>query len=512
MQESYTRNYIKIYAFQCISILLGFASLFVVVPFLSSDQTIYGIYSVCISVNIFLSYADLGFLGAAQKYAAESFSRNEMKEETRLIGFSHFILLIMVLVLSCIFLLLSYNPSWLIHDISGEENIRIASSLLLILAVSAPITVFQRLLQMIFSIRLLDFQLQKVVVSGNVIKILSVFFFFSAGRYYIVEYYLFQQAVALLVVGIGVWMVIRKFDYPLWDVIRNIRFSKVVFDKTKSLALSGLFVTATWVLYYELDSVVIGRTLGANDVAIFAVGLTLLGFLRSLLGVLYAPFASRFNHFIGLKQEDDLKKFYFEVMRLTFPLVVFPIAAVVIMTKGIIISWVGPDYEASVDVTMWLLACNVLAFVSYPTSLMLVAKEKIMQMYKINSLIVIIYWGGVILSISSWGLTAFAFFKFAAFILSGLTYLWWALNIMGISLGEFAAKIVLPYVPALIVMATCLFLVKDSYISGKDFLNLFLNSCMVGGGVLLALVISLVVNRRLRDNFSKLCLSIKNGI
>lgn len=501
MQESYAKNYIQIYAFQCLSILLGFVSLFVVVPFLSSDVTVYGIYSVCISINIFLTYADLGFLGAAQKYAAESFSRNEIKEEVALIGFSHFILLVMVLVLSSIFLFLSYNPTWLIHDIDGETNIHIASELLLILAISAPITVFQRMLQMIFAIRLLDFELQKIVILGNIIKILSVFLFFSHGKYCIVEYYFFQQLVAFFVVCLGIWLVIRKFDYPLKRVFQNICFSKQVFDKTKSLAMSGLFITVTWILYYELDNVVIGKVLGAENVAIFAIGLTLLGFLRSLLGVLYAPFSSRFNHFIGMNQNEKLNNFYFEIMRRTFPLVVFPIISVVMMIKGIIISWVGTDYELSVPITFWLLLCNVFAFVSYPTSLMLVAKEKITDMYKVNTLIIIVYWGGVISLLSYWGLTAFAFFKFVAFVLSGLTYTWWALKMLDLSLGDFLRKVILPYLPSLVIMCLCLFFVKDLFVAEKSLLNLFINICMVAGSIILAFVIGFVLNNRIRADF-----------
>ena len=68
--------------------------MFVVIPYLTSNPTIYGIYSVCISFSIFLAYADLGFMGAGQKYAAEYFARKEYDEEIKVIGFTNFILFV----------------------------------------------------------------------------------------------------------------------------------------------------------------------------------------------------------------------------------------------------------------------------------------------------------------------------------------------------------------------------------------------------------------------------------
>ena len=49
----------------------------IVIPRLSAEVNSYGIYSVVVSLMIFLQYADLGFLGAGQKYAAESYAKND---------------------------------------------------------------------------------------------------------------------------------------------------------------------------------------------------------------------------------------------------------------------------------------------------------------------------------------------------------------------------------------------------------------------------------------------------
>ena len=124
--------------------------MFVVVPYLSSDQTTYGIYSVCISITIFLAYADLGFLGAGQKFASECYSRGEREKEIEFVGFSHFILFIIVLLISGIFLYFSFNPDRLISGLSDPEQRNIAKKLLLILAFFSPVVVVQRMLQMIF--------------------------------------------------------------------------------------------------------------------------------------------------------------------------------------------------------------------------------------------------------------------------------------------------------------------------------------------------------------------------
>ena len=81
MKKSYTSNYLKIYLWQGLSFASKFLSLFIVTPYLTSDKPIYGIFAVCVSVTIFLSYSDLGFMMAGQKYAAECYAKGDRTEE-----------------------------------------------------------------------------------------------------------------------------------------------------------------------------------------------------------------------------------------------------------------------------------------------------------------------------------------------------------------------------------------------------------------------------------------------
>ena len=90
MQKVYTKNYIKIYLWRTLSIISGFLSLLVVVPHLSNDLELYGIYSFCISFTLYLTYADIGFLNAGQKYAAEAYAKNNRKEDYNIFRWGFF--------------------------------------------------------------------------------------------------------------------------------------------------------------------------------------------------------------------------------------------------------------------------------------------------------------------------------------------------------------------------------------------------------------------------------------
>lgn len=78
----YTKNYILIYATQAVSMLLGMLSVFVVMPHLSSNQEVYGIYAICSSLTVFFSYADIGFVTSGQKFAAEAYIKKDLNSAT----------------------------------------------------------------------------------------------------------------------------------------------------------------------------------------------------------------------------------------------------------------------------------------------------------------------------------------------------------------------------------------------------------------------------------------------
>lgn len=480
MQKSYTFNYLKIYFWQGSSIVLNLLSMFIVIPRLADNPSIYGIYVVCISANIFLTYADIGFAGAGYKYASECFAQKNLEEEIKIVGFIGFILLLFVIIFALAVSGIALNPGILILNINNATESNIASILLFILALFSPVIIFQRILDIIYGIRLEQYIQQQIMIMASVLKILSVFYFFQSSRYDIVGYFLFCQVVNMAAVFFCLLIAKIKYQYNFIVLFKSINFSKSVFNKTKALAFGSLFSTIMFILYYELDAFAIAKLLGVKSVAIYAIGFTIMSFLRNLFGVFYTPFLARFNHFIGLHDVDGLRKLYRNILTLTIPFVNFLIVSLLFLMTPLVYSWVGSYYEKSVLIAQLLILGFIYGFFSYPASFLIIAQEKIRILYLTSAISPIVYWIGIVLTIPYLGLTSFALFKFIAMSISSLVYFIITLKFLDISAGVFVKKILGPVAVPLAFLILSLTYLNQFMPIEKNSLNLFI-VIVIGG-------------------------------
>lgn len=380
MKQVYTLNYFKIYLWKILGLISGFASMLIVIPRLTKDQNIYGIYAICVSLSVYLSYADIGFLSAGQKYAAEHYAKKDTISEVKVLAFVHFVLFLFVLIFATTVFGLSFKPSVLFNNFSPENTIT-ASRILLILAFSSFIVVLQRFSQAVFTIRIEDYVYQRIEVVFNLIKILSVFYFFRPGHYDIVSYYFFFQLMSLISCLVSISIIKKRYNYNLGLLMSNFRFSKSIYNSIHKLAFSALFVTVMWILYYEMDTIIISKLYGTTAIAIYAIGITILSFTRSLYGTLFGPFLVRINHFAGQQDMERLDVFLFDIIRLTFPLSIIPGMTLVIMMPSLIVSWVGIAYESSILIAQFLITLVLFYCFTNPLSYLIIAKEKFRAIY-----------------------------------------------------------------------------------------------------------------------------------
>lgn len=322
-----------------------------------------------------LQFADLGFLGAGQKYAAECFARGDRKGEVKILSFVHFILLVTVLLYCVVLFYLYFNPELVFNNIA-QEDIQLAQSLILIFITFSPVIVLQRFGAAIFSIRIEDYIGQFVDITASIIKIASTFYFFKGEKYDIVGYIFFFQFMNLIAAVLNLTIIKNRYHYKFQEVIFFFRFNKEVFELTKKMALTSIILTFTWILYYELDSIYVSRLYNPKIVALFAIGLTMLSFSRSLMNAFFSPFQTKFNHLRGLKNEKSLSEFFFRLIEWSFPVSVIPPIVIIVLMKPLIISWLGPNYIDSIAISRILIINLFFSFLSVPISYLAIARDK----------------------------------------------------------------------------------------------------------------------------------------
>ncbi len=331
-----------------ISLVSGFLSLLLVIPQISSNQELYGIYAYVISLSLYFTYADIGFISSGQKYAAEAFAKNEPEEEAAIFGFTVAVMICMFMPMSVTFFFLYLTPSLAFDELS-KAGTYLASELFFVLAFLVPLQIIlQRTVKMILSVRLLDYISTRIDIFFNVIKLISLSYFFKSDSYMLVEYFYFCTLATIVGSVIGLIYVKHRTIFKFADLIHSIRLSKKYFVKTKGLAFASAALTVSFVLYTELDLVIIANYFGPKEVAIYAVAFTLLGFIRRIWSIIYSPISVRLNHFIGVNNHNEIDKLITRVIYYTFPMCLIVTVTLFMCADYLIFAWVGAEYENSI--------------------------------------------------------------------------------------------------------------------------------------------------------------------
>ena len=485
INKTYFSNFLQTYSWQSISVFLNLISMVVVIPLLTSNPVIYGIYSICISMAIYLNYADIGFITACYKYAGESYINKKYDLELKLYGFASFVMFLFVSFIVFFFIYFSINPSLLIKDIGNQINIDIASKLLLIQAIFSYNIVLQRFYYGILSIRIEQFIFDRINILGSFFKIISIFYFFNETKYDIVGYFLFTKIVELLVIVVSAVIVREKYNISFISFIKVFKFNKEIFVMTKKLALGSLFATVMWIIYYELDLIVIGKLLGPLEASYFAAALIAVKFFRTFASIIYGPFLHRYNHYSGDNDFDGLKNLVFDVIKLSMPLIVLSAIVVILYGDIIILTWLGEEYVKSSFLLRLLTFNFLMSFIIIPSSNILIVTEKIKKIYLINLALAISYWLGIFLLINEIGVDSFAVSKLLSGLISVFFYLVFLLKYLNISFLTFLKQTIFKLTLPII------FLLLTRILFYNNLINLSLISLIIF--VIVSLLISLAI-------------------
>ena len=340
-------NILKIYLYRMLGIIVGFGSMLFVLPWITSSQDEYAIYALSISLCLFLTYGDLGFLAAGQKYCSEAVGRDSIPEELTYLGFIIALLLSIFSLFSIGMLLLAKNPSIIFSSIDNSLSI-LASKMFITIAILMPIQViFQRVIYLILSSRLKDYLFSRIDTLFNLFKIIMLPFFITNNGFLLFEYFLVSILISCFSCIIGFYIINRYANFPIFKVFRYIRFSSDVYHKIKLLAFSTTFSTIFFILYYEFDLIIAAKFFSIEDVAQYALAFTFLNFLRSLWVMGFSPFLPLMNLKYGAGKIKEARDISYKLLEITLPLFIILALLLSKNIEIILLYWLGNDFEAS---------------------------------------------------------------------------------------------------------------------------------------------------------------------
>lgn len=404
-------SFVKIYFWSVISIAVGFISMLVVIPHLTSNPELFGIYSVCLSITLYLSYADIGFLLAGQKFAAEEYAKNNLNEEISITGFSIFILIFMFIPFSIFSVYLANNPEILLGSFSSE-NRDVARKLLLIVGLLLPIQIIlERLTSFILQIRLKDFIAIRISLLINFIKIVSIFYFFGNNQYLLTEYFLFITLISIFGSLLVLIFIRVSLSYDFVQLIKNTRFKFSVCRKIGLLGFSSFFFTISYIIYFEIDNILIAKLIGVKEVAYYAVGFTLLTFVKRIINLFYSPFMHWLNQLAGLGDKDSISRVLRKILELSLPAYLISVLVLFLSVEYIIGFWVGVGFDATVRATELLFISLLFNAYNWPARCYYNTALRYSYMYIIAILAPIVFITSIFILHDEFGIEAFAWSK-----------------------------------------------------------------------------------------------------
>ena len=222
-------------------------------------------------------------------------------------------------------------------------------------------------------------------------------------------------------------------------VFKLFKFDLVVFNKTKALAVSTMISTASWVLFFQIDSFIVSKQFGINSVAIYAIPFLLLTFISNLYNTIYYPFLFRFTFFIASKNYEKLYGFLKKIFEFSFPIIILPTIILIFLMRPLIIGWVGLHYNDSILIGQVLIASLFFYFITMPYSYLLIALEKT-KIINYNALILpLVFFTLIFFLKNEYSLLGLAIAKTVAFLTSAM-YLYFNLKLTNFNFFTFLSK------------------------------------------------------------------------
>jgi len=407
----------------------------------------YGLWMLTASMTTYFSVLDLGFGGSIVKFIAHYRARRDVRGLNEIASTLFGIFAVVGVVAYAVFLLLAFNVRHVVNITPDQEPT--ARALMLVIGVYVslgfPFSIFGGVIN--------GFQRYDV---NNVVGIASSVAVAIVNVAMLRQGATLVQLVALTTsLRILTYFAYRLNAYQVFPAL-SIRPSLFLWSRVRELTSFSVYVSIIdWSnkLNYSIDAIVIGAFLSSSAVALWTVPQRLAEMLQRLTnqlnGVLFPVIVDSDS---GQKPER-LRLIFLEATRLSLASVMPLAAALVILARPLILSWVGPRFEDSILVSQILVVVVAIRVGNSTATTVLKGAGQHRLLSYANAGAALANLALSLLWIRGYGLVGQAMGTFVPVVFTSIFILWpAACHRVGVGVFEAAAKAVWPTLWPLAVM------------------------------------------------------------
>jgi O-antigen/teichoic acid export membrane protein len=228
----------------------------------------------------------------------------------------------------------------------------------------------------------------------------------------------------------------------------------------------------SWLIFYEIDIVILSKIFKIDQVASYSLSLIVLGLFRTLAGIIFGSFSIRINHLIGIKDDLGFVNYSKSFLFITAPIIMYLTLTYITISDFFILNWVGSSYNQSSNISKFLVIGYSLSFVSYITSSMLLAKQRVNESFYISISQPVIFWILVFLLRNDNEIIIVAVIKCLILLITDIIYMKYLLELSKINYKEIFIRIFYPFLILSPVLILSLSLFVNSIPNMSKYFNL----------------------------------------
>ncbi|MGP1907761.1 lipopolysaccharide biosynthesis protein [Metabacillus sp. JX24] len=337
----------------------------------SLGQSEYGIYSLIGALIASIAVLDFGFGNAVTRYVSQYLAEKKKEKIDRFISLSFYIYTALAFIVCLAGTVMYFWFDGIFGNSLSAEELNTAKLLLAVLlfnifisfyigAINAYIQAFERFpfINLISFIRIIT-------------RLIVIFVLLNSG----------YKSVAIVIVDtvLNICTGLIFFYFSRKHLNLKIKLSSFNKDLVKEVFSYSVFIfvgNLADMMIWRVGLLIIGATLGSKEVAVFAVGITIISYFQYISGVINSKLFPMVTKMVTNGADNhELTHFAIKIGRLQFYLMGAILSLYYVYGKDFILLWVGPDYVLSWNISFILMFAMIVQTVQYSCVLILRAKK-----------------------------------------------------------------------------------------------------------------------------------------